>query len=99
MEQLTIRQHLSDLQVSTSRMLAYNSNNSELLAYFKDITFKLEMIDKLLDIDWHLDWNEVNNAITSVLKLDSELTDIDVRLMIKPCLNERKVAKINAKLY
>ena len=99
MEQLTIRQHLSDLQVSTSRMLAYNSNNPELLAYFKDITFKLEMIEKLLDIDWHLDWNEVNNAITSVLKLDSELTDIDVRLMIKPCLNERKVAKINAKLY
>lgn len=99
MEQLTIRQHLSDLQVSTSRMLAYNSNNSELLAYFKDITFKLEMIEKLLDIDWHLDWNEVNNAITSVLKLDSELTDVDVRLMIKPCLNERKVAKINAKLY
>lgn len=99
MEQLTIRQHLSDLQVSTSRMLAYNSNNPELLAYFKDITFKIEMIEKLLDIDWHLDWNEVNNAITSVLKLDSELTDIDVRLMIKPCLNERKVAKINAKLY
>lgn len=99
MEQLTIRQHLSDLQVSTSRMLAYNSNNPELLAYFKDITFKLEMIEKLLDIDWHLDWNEVNNAITSVLKLDSELTDVDVRLMIKPCLNERKVAKINAKLY
>jgi hypothetical protein len=57
------------------------------------------MIEKLLDIDWHLDWNEVNNAITSVLKLDSELTDIDVRLMIKPFLNERKVAKINAKLY
>jgi hypothetical protein len=99
MEQLTIKQHLSDLQVSTSRMLAYNSNNPELLAYFRDITFKLEMIEKLLDIDWHLDWNEVNNAITSALKLDSELTDIDVRLMIKPFLSERKVAKINAKLY
>jgi hypothetical protein len=51
MENLTIKNHLQALQVSTSRMLVYNSDNPELLAYFKDVTFKLEMIEELLEVD------------------------------------------------
>jgi hypothetical protein len=98
MENLTIKNHLQDLQVSTSRMLVYNSDNPELLAYFKDVTFKLQMIEQLLQVDSVLDWNYIEEAYKSILRQDTELTDVDIRISLKPAI-EQKVAKITAKLY
>jgi len=99
MENLTIKNHLQDLQISTARMLLYNSDNSELLSYFKDVTYKLQMIEQLLQADSVLDWNAIEEAYKSVLKQDSELTDVDIRFSIKPAVTEQKVAKLNVKLY
>lgn len=98
MENLTIKNHLQELQVSTSRMLLYNSDNPELLSYFKDVTFKLQMIEQLLQVDSVLDWNSIEEAYKSILKQDNELTDVDIRISLKPAI-EQKVAKITAKLY
>jgi hypothetical protein len=98
MENLTIKNHLHELQVSTSRMLLYNSDNPELLSYFKDVTFKLQMIEQLLQVDSVLDWQSIEEAYKSILKQDSELTDVDIRISLKPAI-EQKVAKISAKLY
>lgn len=98
MENLTIKNHLQELRNSTSRMLAYNSDNKELLSYFKDVTFKLDMIEQLLQVDSVLDWNSIEEAYKSILKQDSELTDVDIRISLKPAV-EQKVAKITAKLY
>jgi hypothetical protein len=98
MENLTIKNHLQELQVSTSRMLLYNSDNPELLSYFKDVTFKLQMIEQLLQVDSVLDWSAIEQAYKSILKQDSELTDVDIRISLKPAI-EQKVAKISAKLY
>lgn len=98
MENLTIKNHLQELRNSTSRMLAYNSDNKELLSYFKDVTFKLDMIEQLLQVDSVLDWNSIEEAYKSILKQDSELTDVDIRISLKPAI-EQKVAKITAKLY
>jgi hypothetical protein len=98
MENLTIKNHLHELQVSTSRMLVYNSDNPELLSYFKDVTFKLQMIEQLLQVDSVLDWSAIEEAYKSILKQDSELTDVDIRISLKPAI-EQKVAKITAKLY
>ena len=99
MENLTIKNHLQELRNSTARMLVYNSDNSELLSYFKDVVFKLDMIEQLLQIDSVLDWNAIEEAYKSILKQDSELTDVDIRFSIKPALKEQKVAKLNVKLY
>lgn len=99
MENLTIKNHLQDLQVSTARMLLYNSDNAELLSYFKDVTFKLQMIEQLLQAESVLDWNAIEEAYKSILKQDSELTDVDIRISLKPVVIEQKVAKITAKLY
>lgn len=99
MENLTIKNHLQELRNSTSRMLVYNSDNAELLSYFKDVVFKLDMIEELMKIDSVLDWNAIEEAYKSILKQDSELTDIDIRISIKPALKEQKVAKLTAKLY
>jgi len=98
MENLTIKNHLQALQVSTARMLVYNSDNPELLAYFKDVTFKLQMIEKLLEVDSVLDWQSIEQAYKEILKQDSELTDVEIKISIKPAI-EQKVAKITAKLY
>lgn len=98
MENLTIKNHLQELKNSTSRMLAYNSDNKEFLAYFKDVMFKIDMIEQLLQIDSVLDWQSIEEAYKSILKQDSELTDVDIRISLKPAV-EQKVAKITAKLY
>ena len=98
MENLTIKNHLQELQVSTSRMLVYNSDNPELLAYFKDVMFKIDMIEQLLKIDSVLDWQSIEEAYKSILKQDTELTDVDIRISLKPA-GEQKVAKITARLY
>jgi len=98
MENLTIKNHLQDLQTSTARMLVYNSDNPELLAYFKDVTFKLQIIEQLLQVDSVLDWNAIEEAYKSILRQDTELTDVDIRISLKPAI-EQKVAKITAKLY
>ena len=62
MENLTIKNHLQELKVSTSRMLVYNSDNSELLSYFKDVVFKLDMIEQLIQADSVLDWQSIEEA-------------------------------------
>ena len=98
MENLTIKNHLHELQTSTARMLVYNSDNPELLSYFKDVIFKLQMIEQLLQVDSVLDWQSIENAYKSILKQDNELTDVDIRISLKPAI-EQKVAKITAKLY
>ena len=99
MENLTIKNHLQELKNSTARMLAYNSDNKEFLAYFKDVMFKIDMIEQLLKIDSVLDWQSIEEAYKSVLRQDTELTDVDIRISLKPALKEQKVAKINVKLY
>ena len=99
MENITIKNHLQELQISTSRMLVYNSDNKELLSYFKDVTFKLQMIKELLAIDSILDWSQIEQAYKSILVLDSELTNVEINLEVKPITTEKKVGKITAKLY
>ena len=98
MENLTIKNHLQDLKVSTSRMLVYNSDNPELLAYFKDVVFKLDMIEQLLQADSIIDWYAIEGAYKSILNLDSELTNVEINISLKPAI-EKKVGKITAKLY
>ena len=98
MENLTIKNHLQELKNSTSRMLAYNSDNKEFLSYFKDVMFKIDMIEQLLKIDSVLDWQSIEEAYKLILKQDSELTDIDIRISLKPAV-EQKIAKLTAKLY
>jgi hypothetical protein len=98
MENLTIKNHLQELKNSTSRMLVYNSDNKEFLSYFKDVMFKIDMIEQLLQIDSILDWQSIEEAYKSILEQDTELTDVDIRISLKPAI-EQKVAKITAKLY
>ena len=58
----------------------------------------LNKFEQLLQIDSVLDWKSIEEAYKSILMQDSELTDVDIRISLKPA-TEQKVAKITAKLY
>jgi hypothetical protein len=99
MEKITIKNHLNDLQLSTSRMLVYNSDNAELLTYFKNVTFKLQMIEELINAEDSLDFAVIEEAFKTILKQDNELTNIEINIQVKPALKEIKIGKIKAKLF
>jgi hypothetical protein len=66
----TMKHHILELQTSAARMLLLNSDNSMLISYFKDFKEKLEYLYILNEIENEADWNEIQNAFNSLLKLD-----------------------------
>jgi hypothetical protein len=79
----TMKHHIEELQISASRMLVLNSDNCVLISYFKDLNKKLEYLYKLNEIENETDWTEIQNAFYSLLKLDNELTEVDLKIKVK----------------
>jgi hypothetical protein len=79
----TIKTHLNELQTSASRMLVLNSDNSMLISYFKDLKEKLQYLYELNELDDQANWTEIQNAFNSILKIDTELTEVDLKIKVK----------------
>ena len=94
----TIKHHLQELQTSATRMLVLNSDNSMLISYFKDLNEKLVYLYKLNEMENETDWTEIQKAFYSILKLDAELTEVDLKIKIKEA-PEAKTGKITIKMY
>jgi len=94
----TMKHHIQELQTSAARMLVLNSDNSMLISYFKDLKNKLEYLYELNEIDDKANWNEIQNAFNSILKLDTELTEVDLKIKVKEA-TEVKTGKITIKMY
>ena len=94
----TIKYHILELQTSAARMLVLNSDNSMLISYFKDLKNKLEYLYELNEIDDKANWNEIQNAFNSILKLDTELTEVDLKIKVKEA-PDVKTGKITIKMY
>ena len=94
----TMKHHILELQTSAARMLVLNSDNSMLISYFKDLKNKLEYLYELNEIDDKANWNEIQNAFNSILKLDTELTEVDLKIKVKEA-SETKTGKITIKMY
>lgn len=86
----TMKHHIEELQTSASRMLVLNSDNSMLISYFKDLKNKLQYLYKLNEMDNQENWTELQNAFNSILKIDTELTEVDLKIKVK----ESKVPKV-----
>jgi hypothetical protein len=56
------------------------------------------MIEQLIQADSVIDWNAIEGAYKSILNLDSELTNVEINIALKPAI-EKKVGKITAKLF
>ena len=79
----TMKYHIEELQISAARMLVLNSDNSMLISYFKDLKNKLQYLYKLNEIDNQENWTEIQNAFNSILKIDTELTEVDLKIKVK----------------
>jgi hypothetical protein len=94
----TMKHHIEQLQTSAARMLVINSDNCVLISYFKDLNKKLEYLYKLNEIENETDWTEIQNAFYSLLKLDDELTEVDLKIKIKEA-QQPKAGRITIKMY
>lgn len=94
----TMKNHILELQTSAARMLVLNSDNSMLISYFKDLKNKLQYLYELNEIDDKANWNEIQNAFNSILKLDTELTEVDLKIKVKEA-PDVKTGKITIKMY
>jgi hypothetical protein len=94
----TMKHHILELQTSAARMLILNSDNSMLISYFKDLKNKLQYLYELNEIDDKANWYEIQNAFNSILKLDTELTEVDLKIKVKEA-PDVKTGKITIKMY
>jgi hypothetical protein len=94
----TMKYHIEQLQTSAARMLVLNSDNSMLISFFKDLKEKLQYLYELNEMDNEANWTEIQNAFNSILKLDTELTEVDLKIKIKEA-SETKTGKITIKMY
>ena len=94
----TMKHHILELQTSAARMLVLNSDNSMLISFFKDLQEKLQYLYMLNELENQTDWTEIQNAFYSILKLDTELTEVDLKIKVKEA-PETKTGKITIKMY
>jgi hypothetical protein len=94
----TIKYHIEELQTSAARMLVINSDNSMLISYFKDLQEKLQYLHSLNEMENEANWTEIQNAFNSILKLDKELTEVDLKIKIKEA-QQPKAGRITIKMY
>jgi hypothetical protein len=94
----TMKNHIEELQTSASRMLVLNSDNSMLISYFKDLKNKLEYLYELNEMENQENWTEIQNAFNSILKIDTELTEVDLKIKVKEAPIP-KVGIVTIKMY
>ena len=94
----TMKHHIEQLQTSAARMLVLNSDNSMLISYFKDLQEKLQYLHNLNEMENEANWTEIQNAFNSILKIDTELTEVDLKIKIKEA-QQPKAGRITIKMY
>jgi hypothetical protein len=94
----TMKHHIEQLQTSAARMLVLNSDNSMLISYFKDLQEKLQYLHSLNEMENEANWTEIQNAFNSILKIDTELTEVDLKIKIKEA-QQPKAGRITIKMY
>lgn len=95
----TIKNHFRELRTSTEYMLLYHSDNKMLISYLKDFQTKLIYLEELTDLEDKYNLHPIAEFITETLNIDKELTHIDISVQLKELYQEKKVAKVTAKLF
>jgi hypothetical protein len=80
---IAIKNHLEQIQISTSRMLLLESDNAMLISYFKDLQEKLIYLAQLIDLETKYKWQELENNIESLKSQDENLSHIAIYLKVR----------------
>jgi len=95
----TINNHLEEIKKSTEYMILYHSDNKMLINYLNELKTKLVYLQSSVNFEQRYNLSAISEFIETTLKIDPELTHIDISVQLKELYNEKKVAKVTAKLF
>ena len=94
-----LKYNIEELKKIATRTSLLYSDDRVMFSFLKDLYFKLETIENIIDLENELHLTEVGEAIKEIYNKDTELTHIEINLQVRPIESEKKKSIINGKLY
>ena len=94
-----LKYNIDELKKTATRTSLLYSDDRVMFSFLKDLYFKLETIENIIDLENELHLTEVGEAIKEIYNKDTELTHIEINLQVRPIESEKKKSIINGKLY
>ena len=96
---LALKYNIEELKKTATRTSLLYSDDRVMFSFLKDLYFKLETIENIIELENELHLTEVAEAIKEIYNKDTELTHIEINLQVRPIESEKKKSIINGKLY
>ena len=94
-----LKYNIEELKKTATRTSLLYSDDRVIFSFLKDLYFKLETIENIIELENELHLTEVAEAIKEIYNKDTELTHIEINLQVRPIESEKKKSIINGKLY
>ena len=94
-----LKYNIEELKKTATRTSLLYSDDRVMFSFLKDLYFKLETIENIIELENELHLTEVAEAIKEIYNKDTELTHIEINLQVRPIESEKKKSIINGKLY
>ena len=94
-----LKYNIEELKKTATRTSLLYSDDRVMFSFLKDLYFKLEIIENIIELENELHLTEVGEAIKEIYNKDTELTHIEINLQVRPIESEKKKSIINGKLY
>ena len=94
-----LKYNIEELKKTATRTSLLYSDDRVMFSFLKDLYFKLETIENIIELENELHLTEVGEAIKEIYNKDTELTHIEINLQVRPIESEKKKSIINGKLY
>lgn len=94
-----LKYNIEELKKTATRTSLLYSDDRVMFSFLKDLYFKLETIENIIDLENEIHLTEVGEAIKEIYNKDTELTHIEINLQVRPIESEKKKSIINGKLY
>jgi len=94
-----LKYNIEELKKTATRTSLLYSDDRVMFSFLKDLYFKLETIENIIELENEIHLTEVGEAIKEIYNKDTELTHIEINLQVRPIESEKKKSIINGKLY
>ena len=94
-----LKYNIEELKKTATRTSLLYSDDRVMFSFLKDLYFKLETIENIIELENELHFTEIAEAVKELYNQDTELTHIEINLQVRPIKSEKKKSIINGKLY
>ena len=94
-----LKYNIEELKKTATRTSLLYSDDRVMFSFLKDLYFKLETIENIIELENELHFTEIAEAVKELYNQDTELTHIEINLQVRPIESEKKKSIINGKLY